>query len=114
MTKPTRDPMFKQRHFNDEIILHWVRWYVTYKLTYRATAAMVNRPQVLLERGVSVAPCRSFLAAIGSAAMYAIPRQYSSEAEALTCASGKSLIDSRSVFQRPWPNSDGARSIIAS
>ena len=38
MTKPTRDPMFKQRHFNDEIILLCVRWYVSYKLSYRDLA----------------------------------------------------------------------------
>ena len=56
MTKPPRHPMFKQRHFDDEIILLCVRWYVTYKLSYRDLAAMVNRPQVLLERRVSVAP----------------------------------------------------------
>ena len=50
MTKATRDPLFKQRHFNDEIILLCVRWYVTYKLSYQDLAAM------MLERGVSVAP----------------------------------------------------------
>ena len=50
MTKATRHPLFKQRHFNDEIILLCVRWYVTYKLSYRDLAAM------MLERGVSVAP----------------------------------------------------------
>ena len=31
-----RDPMFKQRHFDDEIILLCVRWYISYKLSYRA------------------------------------------------------------------------------
>ena len=50
MTKPTRHPMFKQRHFDDEIILLCVRWYVSYKLSYRDLVAM------MLERGVSVAP----------------------------------------------------------
>ena len=30
-----RDPMFKQRHFDDEIILLCVRWYISYKLSYR-------------------------------------------------------------------------------
>ena len=50
MTKATRHPLFKQRHFNDEIILLCVRWYVTYKLSYRDLAA------IMLERGVRVAP----------------------------------------------------------
>ncbi len=50
MPKPTRHPMFKQRHFDDEIILLCVRWYVRYKLSYRDLVEM------MLERGVSVAP----------------------------------------------------------
>ena len=50
MPKPTRHPMFKQRHFDDEIILLCVRWYVSYKLSYRDLVAM------MLERGVSVVP----------------------------------------------------------
>ena len=50
MAKPTRHPLFKQRHFDDAIILLCVRWYVSYKLSYRDLAEM------MLERGVSVAP----------------------------------------------------------
>ena len=51
MTKAARHPLFKHRHFNDEIILLCVRWYVSYKLSYRDLAEM------MFERGVSVAPC---------------------------------------------------------
>ena len=36
MTCNERDPMFKQRHFDDEIILLCVRWYISYKLSYCA------------------------------------------------------------------------------
>ena len=56
MAKATRHPLFRHRYFDDEIILLCVRWYVTYKLSYRDLASMVNRPQVLLERGVSLSP----------------------------------------------------------
>lgn len=45
-----RHPLFRQRHFADEIILLCVRWYVTYKLSYRDLAEM------MLERGIQVAP----------------------------------------------------------
>jgi hypothetical protein len=38
------------RHFDQEIIILCMRWYVTYKLSYRDLAAM------MLERGVAVAP----------------------------------------------------------
>jgi transposase-like protein len=49
-----RHPMFRGRHFDQEIILLCVRWYVTYKLSYRDLAAM------MLERGISVAPSTIF------------------------------------------------------
>jgi transposase-like protein len=49
-----RQPMFKGRHFDQEIIILCVRWYVTYKLSYRDLAAM------MLERGVAVAPSTIF------------------------------------------------------
>jgi hypothetical protein len=42
--------MFKGRHFDQEIIILCVRWYVTYKLSYRDLSAM------MLERGISMAP----------------------------------------------------------
>jgi transposase-like protein len=49
-----RHPMFRGRHFDQEIILLCVRWYVTYKLSYRDLAAM------MLERGISLAPSTIF------------------------------------------------------
>jgi transposase-like protein len=49
-----RHPMFKGRHFDQEIIILCVRWYVTYKLSYRDLSAM------MLERGIRVAPSTIF------------------------------------------------------
>ena len=54
MVRRCRHPMFKGRHFDQEIIILCVRWYVTYKLSYRDLAAM------MLERGVAVAPSTIF------------------------------------------------------
>ena len=54
MVRRRRHPMFKGRHFDQEIIILCVRWYVTYKLSYRDLAAM------MLERGISVAPSTIF------------------------------------------------------
>jgi len=54
MVRRRRHPMFKGRHFDQEIIILCVRWYVTYKLSYRDLAAM------MLERGVAVAPSTIF------------------------------------------------------
>jgi transposase-like protein len=42
--------VFKGRHFDAEIIVLCVRWYLQYKLSYRDLAEM------MAERGVSVAP----------------------------------------------------------
>ena len=42
--------VFKGRHFDAEIIVLCVRWYLRYKLSYRDLAEM------MAERGVSVAP----------------------------------------------------------
>jgi len=50
MVRLCRHPMFKGRHFDQETIILCVRWYVTYKLSYRDLAAM------MLERGISVSP----------------------------------------------------------
>ena len=41
--------LFKGRHFDQEIITLCVRWYVTYKLSYRDLANM------MAERGITVA-----------------------------------------------------------
>ena len=54
MVRRCRHPMFKGRHFDQEIIILCVRWYVTYKLSYRDLAAM------MLERGVVMAPSTIF------------------------------------------------------
>src|SRR6266404_3607624 len=41
--------LFKRRHFDQEIILLCVRWYITYKLSYRDLKAM------MAERGIDLA-----------------------------------------------------------
>src|SRR3982074_1188980 len=49
MTKPiVRDPIYRRRRFDAEIIELSVRWYITYRLSYRDLVAM------MAERGVSV------------------------------------------------------------
>jgi transposase-like protein len=49
MTKPiTRDPIYSRRRFDAEIIELCVRWYVTYRLSYRDLVAM------MAERGSTV------------------------------------------------------------
>jgi transposase-like protein len=49
MTKPiVRDPIYHRRVFNAEIIELCVRWYITYRLSYRDLVAM------MAERGVEV------------------------------------------------------------
>ena len=50
MTKPiARDPMYRQRAFDAEVIQLCVRWYITYRLSYRDPVEM------MAERGVKVA-----------------------------------------------------------
>jgi transposase-like protein len=50
MTKPiARDPIYRQRAFDSDIIELCVRWYVTYRLSYRDLVEM------MAERGVKVA-----------------------------------------------------------
>jgi transposase-like protein len=50
MTKPiARDPMYRQRAFDAEVIQLCVRWYITYRLSYRDLVEM------MAERGVKVA-----------------------------------------------------------
>jgi hypothetical protein len=49
MTKPiVRDPIYRRRRFNAEIIELCVRWYITYRLSYRDLQAM------MAERGIVV------------------------------------------------------------
>ena len=50
MPRNKRDPMFKQRHFDDEIILRCVRWYISYQLSYR------DLTEMMFERGLKRAP----------------------------------------------------------
>ena len=50
MTKPiARDPIYRRRVFDAEIIELCVRWYITYRLSYRDLVGM------MAERGVVVA-----------------------------------------------------------
>jgi transposase-like protein len=46
--RPSKNNLFKGRHFEQEIIVLCVRWYLRYKLSYRALVGMA-------ERGLSVA-----------------------------------------------------------
>jgi transposase-like protein len=49
MTKPiVRDPIYRRRRFDAEIIEVCVRWYITYRLSYRDLVAM------MAERGIVV------------------------------------------------------------
>jgi transposase-like protein len=49
MTKPiSRDPICRRRRFDAEIIPVCVRWYITYRLSYRDLVAM------MAERGIIV------------------------------------------------------------
>jgi transposase-like protein len=50
MTKPiARDPIYRKRAFDADIIELCVRWYITYRLSYRDLVEM------MAERGVEVA-----------------------------------------------------------
>ena len=49
MTKPiARDPIYRGRVFDAEIIVLCVRWYITYRLSYRDLVAM------MAERGLDL------------------------------------------------------------
>src|SRR5258708_24945116 len=57
MTKPiVRDPIYRRRRFDAEIIELCLRWYITYRLSYRDLAAM------MAERGIS---CRTLRFIVG-------------------------------------------------
>ena len=50
MTKPiARDPIFRRRRFDAEVVVLCVRWYITYKLSYRDLVLM------MAERGLHLA-----------------------------------------------------------
>ena len=44
----SKQPSFKWKHFQGEIILLCVRWYLRYALSYR------NLEEIMMERGLSV------------------------------------------------------------
>src|SRR6202158_2963732 len=49
MTKPiARDPIYRRRVFEAEIIELCVRWYITYQLSYRDLVAMMAERGVIL------------------------------------------------------------------
>ena len=53
MTKPiARDPMYRRRSFDADIIELCVRWYITYRLSYRDLVEM------MAERGVKMSHIR--------------------------------------------------------
>ena len=48
MTKPiVRDPIYRRRRFDAEIIELCVRWYITYRLSYRDLVAMMAESAAL-------------------------------------------------------------------
>lgn len=48
MERVARDPIYRGRRFSAEIIELCVRWYITYRLSYRDLVAM------MAERGIEV------------------------------------------------------------
>jgi transposase-like protein len=48
-TRPADDDLFKGRHFDQEIILLCIRWYLSFKLSSR------DLVQIMSERGIAVA-----------------------------------------------------------
>ena len=46
----SRDPIYRRRRFEAEIIELCVRWYITYRLSYRDLVAMMT------ERGIKLSP----------------------------------------------------------
>jgi transposase-like protein len=48
MTKRiARDAMYRRRSFDADIIEHCIRWYITYRLSYRDLVAMMAERLVL-------------------------------------------------------------------
>lgn len=44
----TRDPIYRCRHFSAETIELCVRWYITYRLSYRDLAAMMAEREIVV------------------------------------------------------------------
>jgi hypothetical protein len=45
-TRISRDPIYRRRRFSAETIELCVRWYITYRLSYRDLVAMIEEPLV--------------------------------------------------------------------
>lgn len=43
-----RDPIYRRRRFQPEIIEQCVRWYVTYRLSYRDLAQMMAEREIVV------------------------------------------------------------------
>src|ERR1700720_2401245 len=68
MTKPiTRDPIYRGRRFSAETVELSVRWYITYRLSYRDLAAM------LAERGIMVSHTTIIRWVLPSVPEYEVP-----------------------------------------
>lgn len=49
MTKPiVRDPIYRRRRFDTEVIELCVRWFITYRLSYRDLAAMMAERAIVV------------------------------------------------------------------
>jgi len=59
MTKPVaRDPMYRQRAFDSDVIELCVRWYISYRLSYRGLVEMMaERSLSLIAAKVGEIPC---------------------------------------------------------
>jgi len=44
----TRDPIYRGRRFSPEVIALCVRWYITYRLSYRDLAAMIAEREIVV------------------------------------------------------------------
>lgn len=47
-TRATRDPIYLRRRFTPETIEQCVRWYITYRLSYRDPVAMMAEPGIVV------------------------------------------------------------------
>jgi transposase-like protein len=56
-----RDPIYRGRRFHSEIIELCVRWYLTYRLSYRdgqpwLFALLIEQPQIIYDCDLTVSP----------------------------------------------------------
>ena len=52
-TRISRDPIYRRRRFSAETIELCVRWYITYRLSYRKTLSLGTFPDVPIARARS-------------------------------------------------------------